>query len=101
MDPGAAIERMSDATDPEGHVFLEGKMWAQIAAETVCPECLTSTEERELALSYIELVEAEIARLQDRGADPHPLEAPLVAYALTLRSRLASSDDAYPPPPPE
>ena len=86
---------MSEHAGIDGRVLLEGQTWARISDEDICPQCLTAEEEQELARSYIQLVEAEIARSQATGSDPHPHEEALIAYALVLRSRLAT-----PPPPP-
>ena len=77
--------------------LFEGKAWAVIDGDDVCPSCITPAEERDLAHRYIELVEREIERVRESGEDPGEHEAPLVAYALRLRARLES----LPPPPPE
>jgi hypothetical protein len=92
---GLPLGLMSEHAGVGGRVLLEGHVWARIADQDICPRCLTAGEERELARSYIDLVEAEIARSQAADRDPHPHESALIAYALVLRSRLD------PPPPPE
>ena len=80
--PGSALEFMSEQAGIDGRVLLEGQTWARISDEDICPQCLTAEEEQELARSYIQLVEAEIARSQATGSDPHPHEEALIAYAL-------------------
>lgn len=99
VGPGMALDRMSDDADPEGRVLLEGKAWARVVSADVCPDCLTPEEERELARSYIQMIEAEVERLQASGGSGEPHEAALIRYALVLRSRLADANQGYPPPP--
>lgn len=98
--PGVAVGRLSDEADSEGRVLREGA-WAQLDGAFVCPRCLTVDEERALARSLVEMVEAEVARLQESGEAPEAHESPLIAYALVLRSRLegVSGDESTPPPP--
>src|SRR6476646_6210235 len=86
---------VADPAATDGRLF-EGKAWAVIDGDNVCPLCITSAEERDLAYRYIELVEREIERVRESGEDPGEHEAPLVSYALLLRARLES----LPPPPP-
>src|SRR5207253_6986985 len=79
---GTTLDRMPDGADIDGRVFLEGRTWARISSADICPDCLKPEEERELARSYIRLIEDEVARSQAAGGDPDPREPVLVAYAL-------------------
>lgn len=97
---GSTLASMSEHANIDGRVLLEGKAWARIADQDICPDCLTAGEEQELARSYIDLLEAEVRRSQAAGSDPSSYEAALISYALMLRSRLASTDERSSPPPP-
>lgn len=86
---GELLSTMASELDPARGVFAGAAPWAQIGGADVCPRCLTSHEERSLALDYIELVEAEVARVRKAGTDPQSYEAALIAYAMVLRSRIS------------
>jgi hypothetical protein len=96
---GTPLELLGDEPSADGRVLLEGRAWSRIGDRDVCPDCLTVDEERALAGSYIGLVEAEVARLAAREAEPEPHEAQLIAYAMVLRKRLAGTSCEPPPPP--
>src|SRR3978361_1942349 len=81
IGPGISLGNLRPREALQGGPLLGEKVWAQLDGEDVCPDCLTIGEERELARSYVELVEREIARLTASGEDPDSIEAPLVAYA--------------------
>ncbi|MGI8800776.1 MAG: hypothetical protein ACR2KV_01180, partial [Solirubrobacteraceae bacterium] len=83
-----------------GRVLLEGAGWTEINGEVVCARCLAVAEEWSLAASYIQMVEASVAREQAHGTDPQPHELPLITYAQVLRSRLTDAGAPLPPPPP-
>ena len=91
---------MTDFPNPAGRVFLDDRTWAQLDGKDLCPRCVTPAEDRQLALSYIQLVEQEIGRVEREERDLTPHESALVAFALALRARLDHADDQQLPPPP-
>ncbi|MEO6701331.1 MAG: hypothetical protein ABIP57_07525, partial [Jatrophihabitantaceae bacterium] len=75
---GIPIEILSDDIRADGRLLREGTGWNQVAGELVCPECVTVDEERDVVMSFITMVEAEVVRQQSLSADPLPYQTPLI-----------------------
>jgi len=95
---GDLLSSMASEPDPFGGAFADVAPWARIDDADICPQCLTRDEEQLLARTYVELVEAEVTRVREAGADPQPYEAALIEYAMVLRSRIADAEVSDPEP---
>jgi hypothetical protein len=84
---------VSASSGTEAFPFESMRPWASIEGKDVCPDCQTAAERGALADRIVSMVEEEIARSRERGSEPLPHEAALIAFALGLR-------ETSPPPPP-
>jgi hypothetical protein len=103
-------ELLATATSTDEFPFASLRAWGEVDGVDVCPDCQMPAERRELAQRIVEMVEVALA---ERGSDPLPHEAALIAFALSLREDLGRAPappgpgaglplrvQPHPPPPP-